>query len=81
MSTLPAIYRNRIAHRVVVQYRSEPYGIHGVRVAYHYGRGIPVRYVWLPGTDTKFIAENIRHSDNGIAPENVTTRPPYYFDR
>lgn len=82
-NTVRAPYTGRTATRATVQYRSEPYGIRGVRIAFHYGRGIPVRYEWLPGNEQSVdnVATLLREADNGIAPESITTRPPYYFDR
>lgn len=86
MSTLPAIYRNRTAHRAVVQYRHEPCCAPGIRVAYHYGRGVPIRYVWLPcppiGDSIEHrvgeVARLIAEADNGIPADRVTTAPRYF---
>lgn len=79
-SELVGIYRERAPRRAVVQYRHEPYCAPGIRTSWHYGRGVPVRYSWLPGGPDRVedIAEMIRRADSGIAPESVTTVAPLY---
>lgn len=79
------IYRDRTPHTVRVQYRHEPYCVPGMRIAFHYGRGVPVRYEWLPapridaGVRTEQIAQMIREADNGITPDSVHALPPLHL--
>lgn len=82
---LTGIYRERTPHTVRVQYRHEPHCAPGMRIAFHYGRGVPIRYAWLPAMRTSAeesaerLAQMIRDADNGIAPDSVHALAPLYL--
>lgn len=78
-------HRNRTPHRVVVQYRAEPYTVPGVRVARHYGPGVPIGYSWLNvpsyapsgAAYAETVADMWRAADNGIDPDVITVAPSH----
>lgn len=75
-------YIGRTAHRAAVQYRHKPYCAPGIRISFHYGRGIPIRYSWLSGGPDRVesIAQMIRDADNGIPAEQVIALEPVTVD-